>query len=749
MQPKIRVLHVLKHFRPTFTGMGIFAERVTPVMDVLAPEIAHDMLATETPEPVGLVPAASTLRRVIYLCTRPLPHWRKQIALHWWLLRNLRHYRVVHFHTHVDRYFLAYLLAKLFGRRVILSATLDDSVPGLLQTYRPSIRPLAHRLFNLFDAFIALSPKLHEETATVVDPARAHMVPMGVTIPEPHQPERAATRAMLGIAPTDFVMIFVGGICDRKDPCFLVEHLPAIRRMRPDAKLLVVGPVLETEHRARMQDAIARHGLHDAVIFTGEVRDPYPLFEAADVMTFPSHLEGLGAVVIEAMAHGLPVVVRDLPGINDFFVLQGQTGYRFRTDDEYLAAVSGLLRDPELFNRISVAARRFAITHFDQIVIARRYFQTYGLHPENQPETASGPDTADPEAPVIRSLASMPASVSIIDARFRTPVELPTDTKPLLITSIDAEEEFDWSQPFSRGAVGISSMAEQYRAHEIFARYKVVPAYLLDYPVASQEAGYGPVRDYLKDGLCEIGTQLHPWVSPPFQEDINIINSFPGNLSLDLEYEKLRILTETIEQNLGIRPRVYRAGRYGVGRRTGDILKRLGYQVDTSVVPQRDFGHEGGPDFFGFPARPFWMDDERKVLELPVSSDVVGPLATLSPRLSRLLFGDVAERTGLTGTLARTGLAERIKLTPEGITIDEARKLVRAMIARGTRVFTLSYHSPSLMPGSTPYVRNQADLSRFLAWLDEFYAFFCGEIGGEPITYGAFYQKAVAATHGV
>jgi hypothetical protein len=291
-------------------------------------------------------------------------------------------------------------------------------------------------------------------------------------------------------------------------------------------------------------------------------------------------------------------------------------------------------------------------------------------------------------------------------------------------------------------------MAEQYKAHAIFERYGIVPAYLIDYPVASQRDGYAPLLDYLRDGLCEVGTQLHPWVNPPFREDINAVNSYPGNLELDLEYEKLRILTDTIEQNLGVRPRVYRAGRYGVGRRTGDILRQLGYHVDTSVVPQRDFGDEGGPDFFGFPPRPYWMDANRQVLELPVSSDVVGPLAVHSARLARMMFGGVAERVGLTGTLARTGLSERIKLTPEGITIDEARKLVRAMRARGTKVFTLSYHSPSLMPGSTPYVRNQADLDRFLGWLDSFYEFFINEIGGEPITYADFYRLAHAATHG-
>jgi hypothetical protein len=85
--------------------------------------------------------------------------------------------------------------------------------------------------------------------------------------------------------------------------------------------------------------------------------------------------------------------------------------------------------------------------------------------------------------------------------------------------------------------------------------------------------------------------------------------------------------------------------------------------------------------------------------------------------------------------VARLGLIERIRLTPEGIDIDEAKRLVRQMIADRHRVFVLTYHSPSLEPGSTPYVRTAADLMHFLAWLEEFYDFFTTEIGGRCVSW--------------
>lgn len=338
----------------------------------------------------------------------------------------------------------------------------------------------------------------------------------------------------------------------------------------------------------------------------------------------------------------------------------------------------------------------------------------------------------------------LPKLASIVDPHFHTPVSWLTTQPPLLVTTVDAEEDFDWHKPLSRSTTDVRSMGQQYLAHRIFDRYGIVPLYLLDYPIASQEDGYRPIFDYLRAGRCEIGTQLHPWVNPPFLEEINLFNSFPGNLPVRIEFDKVRILTETIEERLEVRPRVYRAGRYGVGVRTADILRHLGYRIDVSVVPHRSFAYEGGPDFFNFSAKPYWTDAECTLLEMPITAGVVGPLASAARRFGRWVFGSDSRGSLAAGILSRTRTAERIKLTPEGITIEEAKTLVRAMLARGLRTFTLTYHSTSLVPGSTPYVRTLEDRERFLEWLEEFYDFFFAEIGGIPSTPGEVYELAIS-----
>jgi hypothetical protein len=94
------------------------------------------------------------------------------------------------------------------------------------------------------------------------------------------------------------------------------------------------------------------------------------------------------------------------------------------------------------------------------------------------------------------------------------------------------------------------------------------------------------------------------------------------------------------------------------------------------------------------------------------------------------------------GVLARLGLVERITLTPEGISFEEQRRLTRALLRKGHRVFSFAYHSPSLAPGNTPYVRNEADLGAFLKRIEQYLAFFFEEVGGRAAT--PFEIKALA-----
>jgi hypothetical protein len=313
------------------------------------------------------------------------------------------------------------------------------------------------------------------------------------------------------------------------------------------------------------------------------------------------------------------------------------------------------------------------------------------------------------------------------------PISLPTHVSPMLLVVVDTEEEFDWDEPFSGANTATETLPCQTAAQAIMDRYGLIPTYVVDYPVAVSPA-FRVLREFKDSGRCQIGAHLHPWVCPPHEETINSFNSYHGNLSPGLERAKLVRLTEAVTSAAGERPIHYKAGRHGIGPHTPAILAELGYKIDFSLVPHSDFCADGGPDFRGQHDRPFWFGPGGSLLEIPTSRGFVGLARRSGPVLYPLLFSNVLRPFRAAGIAARTRVIERISLTPEGFTTDEQRRLLRAMLEIGHRVFTLTYHSPSLAAGHTPYVRSAEDLTSFLQGLESIVRYFLEDLHGVPAT---------------
>jgi hypothetical protein len=303
---------------------------------------------------------------------------------------------------------------------------------------------------------------------------------------------------------------------------------------------------------------------------------------------------------------------------------------------------------------------------------------------------------------------------------------------PELLIVVDTEEEFDWTAPFSRQSNSTRTVPAQARAHQIYDRFGIVPTYVVDYPVATDADAVRFLRALRDAGKAEIGAHLHPWVTPPHVEQVSTRNSYHCNLSAELERIKIETLTQAIARSFGARPTAFKAGRYGYGPNTGLALADLGYEVDCSFVPHTDLSNDGGPDFRGRPDRPHWLPEG--LLEIPLSVGFVGALPRLGEKVDWLFDSRPAERLRIPGVLARTGLVARSRLTPEGTPADEQCRLIEAMAARGHRTFSLTYHSPSLAPGHTPYVRNDAELAAFLAAIEQVLTFFRDRLGGRFTT---------------
>jgi hypothetical protein len=316
------------------------------------------------------------------------------------------------------------------------------------------------------------------------------------------------------------------------------------------------------------------------------------------------------------------------------------------------------------------------------------------------------------------------------------------DGPPLLFVVIDTEEEFDWNAPYRRENIGVTAMRHIDRVQSLFDRFGVRPAYVIDYPVASQANGYLPLRAIAQEQRCDIGAHLHPWVNPPYDEELSLANSFTMNLPPALQRAKLQRLRETITENFGTPPTVFKAGRYGVGRDTVTILEELGFTVDVSVCPRYDFSEQNGPDFSTYDSRPFLLT--HTLLEVPCTVDYTGWAGPLRQRLHQVASRPALAPLRAVGILARSGASNRIMLSPEGNSFEEMRALTDALYQRGCRTFTMSFHSPSVEPGHTPYVRSQADLSAFLTTIERYLDYFMQQRHGIPAVHRDFYASAAS-----
>lgn len=300
---------------------------------------------------------------------------------------------------------------------------------------------------------------------------------------------------------------------------------------------------------------------------------------------------------------------------------------------------------------------------------------------------------------------------------------------PRLYVVVDSEEEFDWSGPFSRHQTGVSNIAAQERAQSVLERYGVRPIYLIDYPVATQPEGYEPLRAIHARGACEIGAHLHPWTNPPFIETVNARNSFPGNLEPRIEEAKLIALLEAINQTFGLRPLFYKAGRYGIGPNTLRLAARQGIRVDFSIMPGVDLRAQGGPDLRGLCAGTY-ATDAHPVRSVPMTRSHTGPLAACARAVNHALDMAPAKALRLRGALSRVGLFRSAALTPEGVPVADLLRLASSMVRRGHRTLVMHYHSPSLVPGCTPYARTPRDVDVLLARIDAVCAHVLARLGG-------------------
>jgi UDP-glucose:(heptosyl)LPS alpha-1,3-glucosyltransferase len=180
-----------------------------------------------------------------------------------------------------------------------------------------------------------------------------HGVPAAETAPPTFN--RKTLRKDLGIAEEEIVVLIIGSGFERKGLRFAIESLAHFDA--PSFRLLVVGKGSTGVYRR-----LARKlGLENRVHFYGHNPNASLFYSIADVFVFPTLYEPFGLVVLEAMAHGVPVVVSACAGAAELLT-HGENGLIAQDpfDPKEIGALLNQLQDADLRRTLAECGKQLA-----------------------------------------------------------------------------------------------------------------------------------------------------------------------------------------------------------------------------------------------------------------------------------------------------------------------------------------------------------------------------------------------------
>lgn len=289
---------------------------------------------------------------------------------------------LMHAHSYGPYYF--WKGRRYRGRRVFTVHVIPDSIKGSLpmgSLLMPFARWYLRHVYSYADVCIAISPTVEKTIRNLNAKTRIVQIhnPIDVKRFSQSSERRAAGRRALKLSNDAFVVLGVGQLQKRKG----VEDFLDIAKACPDLVFVWAGgrPFgMATEGIRRINERIRTAGEH--VTFPGafELRDMPAIYNAADLLLFPSYQETFGLVPLEAAASGLPVIYRDIPEYLDLY----EHPYLKASDtDEFIALTKRMAMDPAFLNKGRSMSRNL-LTQFDNERVRKQLLALYEEIMESQ-----------------------------------------------------------------------------------------------------------------------------------------------------------------------------------------------------------------------------------------------------------------------------------------------------------------------------------------------------------------------------
>jgi glycosyltransferase involved in cell wall biosynthesis len=211
-------------------------------------------------------------------------------------------------------------------------------------------------------------------------PKKVKVIPPGVDFKKFEQ-NRISSKLLqrYGIKKGDKVVLSVGRLVERKGFGYLIRAMRHLQSSASSVKLLIVGSGPRESH---LKSLTTKMKLKDKVVFAGEVTEKELLtcYSRADVFVLSSIVdskgdtEGLGVVLLEAMATGKPVVATNVGGIPEA-VADKETGLLIQQKNSIALkrAIQTILSNPTLGDTLGKNGRKWVRRNFDWPIVAQNF----------------------------------------------------------------------------------------------------------------------------------------------------------------------------------------------------------------------------------------------------------------------------------------------------------------------------------------------------------------------------------------
>lgn len=179
--------------------------------------------------------------------------------------------------------------------------------------------------------------------------------------------KRAAVREQMQWG-DDIIIGNVASFQERKNQRFLIELMPQLLQVLPNARLVLVG---SGGTQQQLKELCAQLNVSDRVNFLGARNDVDKLLQGFDVFCFPSTFEGLGLAYIEALASALPVIISDGVPLVQF----GDVSRLPLNQAEWVERIKTVVQ--EIPSRTALTAQEIADSGYDIKTLAQKLLNTY------------------------------------------------------------------------------------------------------------------------------------------------------------------------------------------------------------------------------------------------------------------------------------------------------------------------------------------------------------------------------------